>query len=671
MAVVKERISHEESEASQPTARLYEPLNTFQDEIRLLEILPEPAEDGSVSCRLFTTSLTRELEYSALSYVWGESEVRKKVTVNGLSIDVTTNLANALLNIRSTILPLLEAEGTAPYIWADALCINQTDIIERNEQVMRMGKIYKSASHVLSWLECGNDEIRLGLQTIREIADNLKANGVQAMSYDPAKTRDTAWIDEFLRDSPGLCQRNARDGGCGSFDNHQWDAVYSVMGLTYWKRLWILQETVLAKDPESHWLFHDDELVTYSSFDLFTTLVQAMAKSMPPSTMDPTLWFCLMEYFKMTKFSLVNEFKHVYDNPNLVHMRKITLVMMASLQFACKDPHDLFYGLLGVLPIQMEPDYRKSMRQVYLEWAKDLIVGSAESAVLFLPFSGTSQHQQNEYNLPSWLPDLHHRRNYTGVISLKTKFSFTDYLPFWFQPISLQNEDILCIHGTRCGEINDIVRLNENPEEKFTRLFLYVFFNKKGDLEAGVSQLQALFTVMLACWGEGRPDFSAIETQLLAVAFIKTYLANTKGLDLIQEAMQRVKTRTWSGRSTLVDAVLTELFSPNHPAPDYESFHREPFTPMMTTAMVHIQTIVAKMQCLFRLPSGHLGGGPLAMRAGDKVCVLAHCKSPVILRQSGANWIHVGTCFVLGLSDGEAYKMIDEGKLKVEEFLIC
>jgi hypothetical protein len=132
--------------------------------------------------------------------------------------------------------------------------------------------------------------------------------------------------------------------------------------------------------------------------------------------------------------------------------------------------------------------------------------------------------------------------------------------------------------------------------------------------------------------------------------------------------MQRLKTRDWN---TLVDAVLTELFSTNHPTPDFESFYREPFVAMGTASMMHIKEIVARVQCLFRLPSGHLGGGPLEMRAGDKVCVLARCESPVILRQSGANWIHVGTCFVLGLSDGEAYEMIDEGKLKVEEFLIC
>ena len=38
-------------------------------------------------------------------------------------------------------------------LWIDAICINQTDIDERNAQVAIMGDIYKEASRVLVWLE--------------------------------------------------------------------------------------------------------------------------------------------------------------------------------------------------------------------------------------------------------------------------------------------------------------------------------------------------------------------------------------------------------------------------------------------------------------------------------------------------------------------------------------
>jgi hypothetical protein len=37
-------------------------------------------------------------------------------------------------------------------LWIDGVCINQTDILERNRQVQLMGEIYSRASCVLIWL---------------------------------------------------------------------------------------------------------------------------------------------------------------------------------------------------------------------------------------------------------------------------------------------------------------------------------------------------------------------------------------------------------------------------------------------------------------------------------------------------------------------------------------
>lgn len=36
--------------------------------------------------------------------------------------------------------------------WADAICINQQDIYERNSQVLLMRHIYEGAEQVLIWL---------------------------------------------------------------------------------------------------------------------------------------------------------------------------------------------------------------------------------------------------------------------------------------------------------------------------------------------------------------------------------------------------------------------------------------------------------------------------------------------------------------------------------------
>src|SRR5438034_907668 len=77
------------------TQEIYESLNHFDREIRLLEILPSPDENAVVSCKLLTSSLPANPRYVALSYVWGDPSVTEDIWVNGRSMPVTTNLASA------------------------------------------------------------------------------------------------------------------------------------------------------------------------------------------------------------------------------------------------------------------------------------------------------------------------------------------------------------------------------------------------------------------------------------------------------------------------------------------------------------------------------------------------------------------------------------------------
>jgi hypothetical protein len=78
-------------------------------------------------------------EYVALSYVWGEPNKTREVFVNGKSVQVTENLESALRILRDKLPMRLGVR-----LWADALCINQKDLKERNAQVQMMGDIYKA-----------------------------------------------------------------------------------------------------------------------------------------------------------------------------------------------------------------------------------------------------------------------------------------------------------------------------------------------------------------------------------------------------------------------------------------------------------------------------------------------------------------------------------------------
>jgi hypothetical protein len=73
-----------------------------------------------------------DLNYSALSYAWGDLE-KPKVTlfVNGHQLEVTENCLFALKELRRESM----AQSKTCTIWVDAICINQKDLDERSQQV--------------------------------------------------------------------------------------------------------------------------------------------------------------------------------------------------------------------------------------------------------------------------------------------------------------------------------------------------------------------------------------------------------------------------------------------------------------------------------------------------------------------------------------------------------
>ena len=83
--------------------------------------------------------------YEVLSYTWGTSEATEEISVDeNQRIAIRVNLATALRYFR------LETEPRT--LWIDAICIDQTNIEEKNVQVPRMTQIYREALCVQVWL---------------------------------------------------------------------------------------------------------------------------------------------------------------------------------------------------------------------------------------------------------------------------------------------------------------------------------------------------------------------------------------------------------------------------------------------------------------------------------------------------------------------------------------
>src|SRR5580692_6476845 len=105
---------------------LYSDLSPARREIRLLILAPGQARD-EIHTTLSVQSLNHDLEYEALSYVWGDPSIKQPIKLHGTDFHVTLNLVAALGRVR---LP-----SAARILWVDAVCINQNDILERESQI--------------------------------------------------------------------------------------------------------------------------------------------------------------------------------------------------------------------------------------------------------------------------------------------------------------------------------------------------------------------------------------------------------------------------------------------------------------------------------------------------------------------------------------------------------
>ena len=83
--------------------------------------------------------------FVAVSYACGDGPYDKPVVLDGCEFHLRENLYNFLQEYAAS-------SDAAKLLWADALCINQGNIREKNEQVQLMTTIYSQATKVIVWL---------------------------------------------------------------------------------------------------------------------------------------------------------------------------------------------------------------------------------------------------------------------------------------------------------------------------------------------------------------------------------------------------------------------------------------------------------------------------------------------------------------------------------------
>ena len=141
------------------------------DSIRLLRLIPNKDETAAIKCKLFNYSLGQDKGphlYEALSYVWGNSNETVSISIDGHALPITQSLHAALLRLRDRSFERI--------IWVDAICINQENEQEKEQQIQFMEKIYGQANRVVVWLGEAADDSDRALEEIRTAGGKKSPN---------------------------------------------------------------------------------------------------------------------------------------------------------------------------------------------------------------------------------------------------------------------------------------------------------------------------------------------------------------------------------------------------------------------------------------------------------------------------------------------------------------
>ncbi|KAJ4017678.1 hypothetical protein NW752_001587 [Fusarium irregulare] len=337
---------------------LYQPLDSQLEEFRILQVLPG-SEGDPIRCTLHTTPLTEKSDYEALSYNWGDPQVCRVIEVDGMAKDVTVNLFNALRRLR------LAKEGRR--IWVDALCINQTDDIEKSHQVNLMSKIYSWTKRALLWIGDFSGD--------KDAGPNAIPGESAKLAFDLVK---------YLADDKHY---NPVDGGGNeSLTAEYFEALADLVLLPWWNRAWTVQEAILPKDA----------IMICGSAELsFERFVEAYDNSFHHDYSG----CCHVGHRLLLDFWLTfNGLRETRRNHNkLVTATEVVNILRTR---GASDPRDKIYAYLGLIGGGASADYALPVEEAFQHISRALIEKLGTLDILL-----RVSEKSRSPSLPTWVPD--------------------------------------------------------------------------------------------------------------------------------------------------------------------------------------------------------------------------------------------------------------------------
>ncbi|EFQ30787.1 heterokaryon incompatibility protein [Colletotrichum graminicola M1.001] len=354
---------------SPPPRYVYEPLAKGQ--FRLMHLLAGAADDDVVRVRLVVEAVDAAPAYHAVSYVWGDPGRTAGILCEGAEIRVTTNLLGALRRWR------LADEDVV--LWADAVCIDQRNTLEKTHQIALMADVYSRAASVLAWL--GDDDA--GLEGLEALVDAALGKIPEVFPDDPARNRANAV--EVPR----------------SLD---WVPLRSLLGHAWFERKWVIQEAILNDQTWLHCGRFRLPLGPVSELCLrmatFGIQLHIAGQAMDPSSSILPI--------RLQNLAIMRG-SHWYNGKE-----PVTLVdaLKATRTFHCTDPRDHILGILAyATDVERDSILLRDNLLAVLALAPQKAAPDAACPWWYRPYIRWQKRRLP--GLPSWVPDFRLHENET------------------------------------------------------------------------------------------------------------------------------------------------------------------------------------------------------------------------------------------------------------------
>lgn len=399
--VREQRLMKGLEQASSNTDHYLRQLDSKNGEIRLIVVKPGKFDD-EVKCSWEIAFLDDGPEFCALSYCWGGDQrdfvnFDMESPAGAKSFRVAKSVEQAVRRLRYTDKPLR--------IWIDAMCINQSDMEERSQQVALMRSIYSRAENVHIWLGEGEPAVDTCLRIIRDIYNyNYRSclGGEACLCSGTKHSITPAAVDGVIEKQDGrssfrgmhevfhLFEKGFSEDGydwAGGMYSTQLSVMMTALFSNAWfSRVWVVQEATLAQRALVHssteripW----DEVVRVSEW-LESPEFGIQQQHVQSQTLMAPIWRTVQESHRQRQRHEEGTGGSESDTDSLSscsrhHHESLLDIFLGGHDLRATDPRDKIFALLSFgsetsdisqLDKLIQPDYVKPTQQVFADFTR-------------------------------------------------------------------------------------------------------------------------------------------------------------------------------------------------------------------------------------------------------------------------------------------------------------